>query len=800
MPLAPGDVFAGYTVLRQLGTGGMGAVYLVRHPRLPRMDALKLLHPEFSADPDFAARFLREAEVVAGLSHRNIVPVLDRGEHDGQLWLTMRYVEGIDAETALEQAGGLLPPRRAVHIVAEVAAALDAAHRRHLVHRDVKPANILLASPADDEDEQVFLTDFGIAKDLDGATELTRTGMVVATFDYGSPEQIEGRPLDSRSDVYSLGCVLYKLLTGSVPFPGPTVAAALHGHLSLPPPRPTERVPWLAPAIDDVVSRAMAKDPADRYPTCRALAAAAGAAVTDFPDPPAPPYTVTLIPATSGTPVVGPVGTDRLTRAQTERLVGLVRRTRFFDLPETLAGDPAAGRGRTVTIDIGAGTRRRRVVADLADPRRPPELADLVTAIEGLRRTAPPPPVPAPSTVLEAVPAPAAVPPFAARPTVGPRTYPPVPPPAPPFHPPAPVPGPAPGPAPATPDGRRGRGRAVALAVAAAVLVAAVVTAVLLVPGGGDDGGGTDPTASVTTPPSSDPAEEALAALPRAAPLPAGTLVVPFDEAGNIDLYLVDATSGARGTRLTTDAGVDAGPLLAADRATVVYLRVLGERTELRAVAVDGSGDRPLFADPPVDCTKPQRPAWNPVDQTQIALACHDDPEAVSLRLVTLDGATVRTLDPGAPVVDDLTFSADGTRIAYWAGEPGSTGGSLFALPVDGTAGAAQLTEDAHDVDPVWSPDGGTVAFARQTGPGTRQIYLVGADGTGERPISPSGAVDQGPTWAPDGATLIFKSNRPGEGGAVSGDRLWAVDASGSGLRQVDPDGVVVSTPAWGHR
>jgi len=306
VPLAPGDVFAGYTVVRQLGGGGMGAVYLAGHPRLPRYDALKLLRPELSADPDFAARFLREADVVARLSHRNIVSVLDRGEYAGQLWLSMQFVDGVDAERVLAETPGGLPPGRVLHIVTETAAALDCAHRNNLIHRDVKPANILLAPSADGDDgpEQVFLTDFGIAKSLDGATKLTRTGSVLATFDYASPEQLESRPVDARSDVYALGCVLYRLLTGSVPFPGTSVAALMHGHLALPPPRPTAVAPWLAPAIDDVVARAMAKDPAERYPTCRALAEATGRAL--FP-----------VPEAATAPMGNPVD-----RRQTDRLVG----------------------------------------------------------------------------------------------------------------------------------------------------------------------------------------------------------------------------------------------------------------------------------------------------------------------------------------------------------------------------------------------------------------------------------------------------------------------------------------------
>src|SRR5690349_17910938 len=273
----------------------MGAVYLVRHPRLPRLDALKLLRRELNDDPGYTQRFLQEADVVSRLAHRNIVSVLDRGEDHGQLWLTMQYVDGTDAETALARAGGRFPPDRAVHVVAEVASALDAAHRQHLVHRDVKPANILLRAEDDGEREQVFLTDFGIAKSLDGGKALTRTGMVLATFDYASPEQIESRTLDGRSDLYSLGCVMHRLLTGSVPYPGQSLVAAVHGHLALAPPRPSTLVPELPPGLDDVVARAMAKHPGDRFASGRELAIAATAALAPSTAParrPAAPETV----------------------------------------------------------------------------------------------------------------------------------------------------------------------------------------------------------------------------------------------------------------------------------------------------------------------------------------------------------------------------------------------------------------------------------------------------------------------------------------------------------------------------
>ena len=266
-------------------------------------------------ESDFVARFLREADIVSRLSHRNIVSIYDRGDENGQLWLTMRYVDGIDVEAALAQAGGILPARRAVHIISEVASALDAAHRLHLIHRDVKPANILLSSSDDDDDEQVFLTDFGIAKSLDAGGRLTRTGLVVATFDYASPEQIEARPLDASSDIYSLTCVLYKLLTGSVPFPGETMLAPAAGHLSLPPPR-ADRPRAVAGAGSGRRDRpGHGEEPGRPLPSCRALAAAAVKAMDDFPNAPSPPYRVFMSRSAEGTGSgahVGPVRTDVL--------------------------------------------------------------------------------------------------------------------------------------------------------------------------------------------------------------------------------------------------------------------------------------------------------------------------------------------------------------------------------------------------------------------------------------------------------------------------------------------------------
>lgn len=271
--LSPGVVFAGYRIERTLGSGGMGTVYLAAHPRLPRFDAVKVLPGELGKDPEYRARFAREAESAARLDHPNIVAVRDRGVEHGYLWIAMQLVDGIDAAEALRRTPGGLEPRLAAHIVTEAARGLDEAHRAGLLHRDVKPANLLLEPRATERLPRVYVSDFGIARGATDTAGLTETGSVLATVAYAAPEEITGAAVDHRADVYALGCTLYELLTGAKPFPRPTPAAVLHAHLADPPPRPTARQPGLPPAFDAIVARALAKNPAERYPSCGALAA-----------------------------------------------------------------------------------------------------------------------------------------------------------------------------------------------------------------------------------------------------------------------------------------------------------------------------------------------------------------------------------------------------------------------------------------------------------------------------------------------------------------------------------------------
>lgn len=274
----PGTVFAGYVIERVLGRGGMGTVYLAQHPNLPRKIALKLLDASWTNDDYVRSRFESEADHAAHLDHPNIVTVHDRGREGGRLWIAMQYVPGTDARKAL--GSGALDVERAVHIVSETGRALDHAHEAGILHRDVKPANILLA-PGDPE--RVLLTDFGTAKALDETHQLTRTGMLVATLHYAAPEQIEGEKLDHRVDIYALGCTFFHLLTNEPPYPGNTASSVMHGHLSGPIPQPSVVRPGLPAGVDAVVARAMAKNREARYSTCREFSDAIRAIEWDGP-------------------------------------------------------------------------------------------------------------------------------------------------------------------------------------------------------------------------------------------------------------------------------------------------------------------------------------------------------------------------------------------------------------------------------------------------------------------------------------------------------------------------------------
>ncbi|MGB2953014.1 MAG: serine/threonine-protein kinase [Gaiellaceae bacterium] len=270
--------FAAYHIEGLLGRGGMSEVYRASNPRLDNTIALKLLARELAGDQLFRERFIRESRLAASLNHPNVVPIFDAGECDGRPYIAMRYVEGPDLKELLTRRGALSADY-ALSVVGQVAAALDCAHRKGLVHRDVKPGNILIDENAGDGTRpHVYLADFGVAKHRQSQSGLTSKGQYVGTIDYIAPEQIEGKELSGATDIYSLGCVLYECLTGAPPFDHDSDVAMIYAHLTEAAPAPSAKQPDLPTGVDEVIAKALAKRPEDRYRSCRELVDAARAA------------------------------------------------------------------------------------------------------------------------------------------------------------------------------------------------------------------------------------------------------------------------------------------------------------------------------------------------------------------------------------------------------------------------------------------------------------------------------------------------------------------------------------------
>ena len=409
MPELPsvGDEFAGYRLRAVLGRGGMSVVFQAENPRLGNIIALKVLAPELASDDIFRTRFLEESRIAASMNHPNVIPIHDMGSSDGLLYIAMRWVSGTDLRQMIKKRGRL-QPETAVFLLSQAARALDAGHARGLVHRDVKPGNLLIENGNDDADpDHLYLADFGIMKRGMTRTGLTSTGQFPGTVDYVAPEQIRGLPALGTADQYSLGCVLYECLTGQVPFEKDLDAAIIWAHVEEPPTRPTLLRPDLPPAMDEVFGRVLAKQPADRYGDCRefmaaaraALEGAAGvggvgglAAVTALVPATAPtatgtPSTLRPVPAPTGPATTGPATTEADGAAATAadlRRVGspgnAAALLAWYGAPP-VSPDSAAEAGRASAATPRAGSPAGIAPADVSDPAPAP--ADHPTTARG---------------------------------------------------------------------------------------------------------------------------------------------------------------------------------------------------------------------------------------------------------------------------------------------------------------------------------------------------------------------------------------------------------------------------------
>jgi Protein kinase domain len=359
MDLRIGTELVGHRIEGILGRGGMGVVYKAEHIGLGRKVALKVLTPGLAGNEAFRERFIRESHVLAAMEHLNIIPIYEAGEANGILYISMRYVDGPDLSVLIEQEGRL-EPQRTFAIGSQVADALDAAHLGGVIHRDVKPANILIASGlSTGATEHCYLCDFGLIKHFDSEYDLTLTGQFVGSIPYVAPEQIEGRPQDGRADVYALACVLFQCLTGVVPFDRPNDVAVVYAHLQDPPPSLSALRPNLPAALDPVFARAMAKSREERFATCTDLVEAARMALR--------------APARMRQPVLGGTGlavptaqADALTELRPPRRAPPSVSPRPTLDPVTRVLPPSAGATRRASVASGPRTGRRILVLLLA--------------------------------------------------------------------------------------------------------------------------------------------------------------------------------------------------------------------------------------------------------------------------------------------------------------------------------------------------------------------------------------------------------------------------------------------------
>jgi serine/threonine-protein kinase len=352
--LDAGSKLAGYRITGLLGRGGMGFVYEAEHQLLKRKAALKMLAPELGGGADFRERFIRESQTVASIDHPNIIPIYDAGDVEGLVYIAMRYVKGPDLEKLI-QDGGTQDPLEALSILEQVAGALDAAHAHEIIHRDVKPANVMI----EEDSGRIYLMDFGIAKQ-GGTPGLTQAGVFVGTVDYAAPEQIESKEITAAADIYAFGGVLYQTLTGKKPYERDSDVAVMFAHITEPPPKVSQARPELPEALDAVIARAMAKSRDERFTTCRemieAARAALGGAVT---------AAVSAATAEAAAHVPPPPEPRSSLPAPATRLVG---RDEELEALTALVRQPAV---RLVTLTGLGGTGKTRLALEAATTLQP---------------------------------------------------------------------------------------------------------------------------------------------------------------------------------------------------------------------------------------------------------------------------------------------------------------------------------------------------------------------------------------------------------------------------------------------
>ena len=699
MPTFPalGDELGGYRIESLIGRGGMSVVYLAEQLVLGRKVALKLLSPELSEDEEFRQRFIRESRLAGGLEHPNIIPVHEAGDVEGLLFIAMRYVQGSDLK-ALLQREGPLTLERTIDLVSQAASALDAAHARGLVHRDVKPGNLLVASGEGPESsEHIYLSDFGLTKKTDSKSRMTSTGQFVGTLDYVAPEQIQGKEVSKHTDLYSLACVVCECLTGKAPYERDSEVAVMYAHLQDPPPKPSQMRPELPVAVDQVIERAMAKDPAKRYESCRdfmrALREATGTGTDSGPqkqprlrrrkqaagDAPSGPRTQPVTPPVVtpvAVPTPAPVDSREITRPDAEVPGAITKPShqaarRFNAKAAAVVAIPLVALGAfLMTRDTAdPGTEKDDEPAVVVDSDPTPDQDDDESASGGdnglpgrlafLEETAP-----GSEQFFVSV---------AEPPDARPKEL-------------------------AGTTGADWRNRRPDWLPGGSYFVFAKPDA--------------DGTLGLVV---LDPASprEPLEVLDEeggqgsASISPDGNLVAFSQTVGtNLDIYLWDRSSGET-TRLTTDPGVDDSPEWSSDGTRIVYEHGTGGMNDIYIMDADGTDARAVTNTPNIN---EKLPEFNPVDDSLIVYHRQESGGDFGIFVRDVDSTPAQA---GTRIVDTpafemrATWSPDGSSIAYDSDANGNL--DIFVIPFEGLGNppskndARQLTDGPHDEQsPAW--------------------------------------------------------------------------------------------------
>ncbi len=727
-----GQTIGQYQILEEIGRGGMAVVYKAWQPSLNRYVALKVLPSYLTLDRQFVARFQREAQAAASLRHPNILVIHDVGQQGDLYYIVMEYLEGQTLKQLIEQQGPL-PPERVVHIVEQVAEALDYAHQRGFVHRDIKPANIFVG-----QGDQVTLTDFGIAKAA-WETHLTRTGMLVGTPEYMSPEQARGEEVDARSDLYSLGIVAYEMLTGRVPFGGTTPHAVLHQQIYEPPPSPAALHPQATGPVEAVLLRALAKKPEDRYPTAGGLAQALNQAVLQ-------------------------VEMEEIRRqvAQAAAWTAAGHYDQAISRLEALA--------RTHPND-------QEIAARLAEARHQAHLAHLYGEVRELWAQAQ-----AKAEELLAV-APGYADPDGLLSRLAGRK---------------PKPGARP-----TAARRRVQPWPWALAGLAVVAILVGLLLALSEGGGGRPTSASPVTGRIAFASSRDGNRDIYlmnadgSGLTRLTDHQAGDgwpswspdgkrIAFHSDRGGNWDIYVMNA-DGSGLTRLTNHPNWDMDPAWSPDGKRIAFASWRDGNRDIYVMNADGSGLTRLTDHPASD----EEPAWSP-DGKRIAFSSWRDGN-LEICLINADGSGLTRLTNHLAEDWGPAWSSDGKRIAFISTRNGNQ--EIYLMNADGS-GVTRLTDNrADDQAPAWSPDRKRIAFASDRD-GNWEIYVMNADGSGLTRLTNNLAYDYDgvPSWSPDGRRIAFDSNRDGNW------EIYVMNADGSNQTNLTDNPSGDWGPSWSPR